>query len=166
MIAKYFWDLHDAALKETARIVRHPQHPMFPQRMVILLSRCDTPKALFAIVPRRTFIESWPRIRTYWAKRARQSEARDWWETLYERLVERDRQTAITVKGGSPAGFRTLGRLVREARLAKGLSQRQVAFRVGMSQPDISRVEEGRQNVTLSTLMRLGKVLGLTKIEL
>ncbi len=166
MIAKYFWDLNEAALKETARIVRTPRHPAFPQRMTTLLSRCDTPKELFAIISQKTFVDAWPRIRAYWAKRARQSDARDWWETLYERLVERDRHAAITVTGGPPAMFRTLGRLVREARLAKGLSQHQLAFCVGMRQPDISRVEEGKQNVTLLTLMRLCKALGLTKISI
>lgn len=166
MIAKYFWDLNEAALKETARILRNPKHPLFPQRMTTLLSRCDQPKALFAILPRQLFVEAWPAIRAYWVRQARQSDARDWWETLYERLVERERPTAITVKGGSPTAFRTVGRLIREARLAKGMSQQQLAFRVRMRQPDISRVEEGKQNITLLTLMRLCKVLGLTKISI
>ncbi len=94
-------------------------------------------------------------------KRARRSDSRDWWETIYEQLASAPPPRSVRIKGDSPAFLRELGTLVKEARIASGLSQRQLALRVGMRQPDISKIEEGRQNITLFTLARLCKVLGI-----
>jgi ribosome-binding protein aMBF1 (putative translation factor) len=166
MIDKYFWDLKEASLKETHRILKDSTHPQFAQRMTVLLSRCDKPKELFSILPKKEFVEVWPRIRSYWVKRMRRSDSRDWWETIYEQLVEADRGGSIRAKGMTPAFFRNIGRVIKEARIEKGLSQRELALRIGTKQPDISRVEEGKKNMTLFTLMRLCAVLGIKQVEL
>jgi len=55
---------------------------------------------------------------------------------------------------------------IRDARIQKGLSQKQLALRIGMKQPDISRIEEGKKNITLFTLTRLCKVLGIEEIDI
>ena len=68
-IAKYFWDLNEAELAQTRRVVRDPAHPRFAQRMAALLSRCDRPKDLFSILPKEKFVEAWPRIRSLGSSR-------------------------------------------------------------------------------------------------
>ncbi len=164
MIAKYFWDLNKEALRETTKIVRDPGHPQFAQRMTALLSRCDKPTELFSILSREKFIEAWPAIQSYWARRVRRSDSRDWWQTLYEQLLEKDSKVKIQ---GKPFDFlRHVGTVVQEARIRKGLSQGQLALRIGMKQPDISRIEEGKKNITLFTLMRLCKVLGIKRVNI
>lgn len=164
-ISKYFWDQGDKALRETVRILKNPGHPQFPARLVALLSRCDKPDELFGILPKKKFVESWPRIRSHWLKRERESDFRDWWETIYEQLVVQRGERPKKVKGSPPSFFVNLGRLFKEARLERGLSQKQVALSIGMRQPDISKIEEGRINMTLNTLMRLCKVLGIERID-
>lgn len=166
MIAKYFWDLKAAALKETKRILADPRHPKFVQRMVTLLSRCDRPSELFSIITKEAFVDLWPGVRAYWVKRSRRSDSRDWWETLYEQLSETAQSKPSRVKGKAPAFLRRFGDMIREGRIAKGLSQRQLALRVGMKQPDISRIEEGKKNVTLFTLTRLCQVLGIKRVDI
>jgi len=166
MIAKYFWDLNASALRETKRVLKNPRHPQFAQRMVTLLSRCDRPKELFSILPKKEFVDLWPRVRAYWIKRSRRSASRDWWETLYEQLSETTQGRKIRARGEAPAFLRRFGGVIREERLARGLSQKQLALRIGMRQPDISRIEEGKKNVTLFTLMRLCKVLGIKRANL
>lgn len=166
MIAKYFWDLNADALRETRRILKDPRHPEFARRMVTLLSRCDQPSELFSIITKEAFMDLWPKIRTYWVKRSRRSDSRDWWETLTEQLSETIQSKEIRAKGEAPAFLRRLGGVIREERIAKDLSQKQLALRIGMKQPDISRIEEGRKNVTLFTLMRLCKVLGIKRVDL
>ena len=164
-ISKYFWDINENALKETAKILKNPKHPQFPVKMVIFLSRCDKPKELFSLIPKDTFVEIWPSIRTQWIKRVRQSDFRDWWETIYEQLVdvyERARRKPVST---TPVFFRKFGALIKEARIRKGLSQKQLAHRIGMKQPDVSMIEEGRKNITLYTVMRFCSVLGIKKIE-
>jgi DNA-binding Xre family transcriptional regulator len=165
-IEKYFWDLKEEALKETKRILKDPSNLRFTERAVTFLSRCDKPAELFSIIPRKEFVEVWPKIRTYWTKHIRRSDFRDWWETIYEQLLETDGQRQKKVTGGTSVAFRSIGMEIRHARIQKGLSQKQLALRTGMKQPDISKIEEGKKNITLFTLTRLCKVLGIKKIDI
>lgn len=165
-IEKYFWGLNEKALKETKEILTDPLHPRFPERAVTLLSRCDKPKEVFSLIPKQQFVEIWPKIRTYWIKHMRRSVFRDWWETIYEQISESAREKQTKTIGRTSSTFRAVGIEIREARIRKGLSQKQLALQIGMKQPDISRIEEGKKNITLFTLTRLCKVLGIEKINM
>ena len=50
---------------------------------------------------------------------------------------------------------------VREARKAKGLSEKNVADEVGISQPAYHWIEEGKKNPRPETAKRIGAVLGI-----
>ena len=52
-----------------------------------------------------------------------------------------------------------LARSIISYRLAKGLSQRQLAARIGTKQPVISRLESGRSKPSLTLLERVAKAL-------
>jgi ribosome-binding protein aMBF1 (putative translation factor) len=52
-----------------------------------------------------------------------------------------------------------LGLQFRDARVASGLSQRELSERSGVRQADISRIERGAGNPTESTLQRLASGL-------
>jgi len=54
-----------------------------------------------------------------------------------------------------------VGERVREAREAAGLSQRDLAARMGTSQAAIARLEAGGVGATLTTLQRVAAALGL-----
>ncbi len=53
-----------------------------------------------------------------------------------------------------------------EARRKKNVTQKQLAERTGITQPDISRLENGRGNPSLRTLNNLARGLGMVlKVE-
>jgi ribosome-binding protein aMBF1 (putative translation factor) len=54
-----------------------------------------------------------------------------------------------------------VGERIREAREAAGLSQRELARRMGTSQAAIGRLEAGGVGATLTTLQRVATALGL-----
>lgn len=58
------------------------------------------------------------------------------------------------------------GRALSEHRAARGLTQAQLAERSGLTQPIISRFENGIQTPTLTHLDALGGALGLTAAQL
>ncbi|HET6314899.1 MAG TPA: helix-turn-helix transcriptional regulator [Chloroflexota bacterium] len=62
-----------------------------------------------------------------------------------------------------PAGqaSRELGRQLRAWREASGLSQRDIAERLGWEQPHVARLEAGGHTPNLATLDRLARRLGL-----
>ncbi|MBU1726571.1 MAG: helix-turn-helix domain-containing protein [Candidatus Omnitrophica bacterium] len=165
-IEKYFWDLNEKALKDTKEILKSAENPKFSQRMVTFLSRCDQPKLVFSVISKEDFIKSWPLIRTYWLKVARKSEFRDWWETIYEQLAQEKKGRKISPKGGISDLFKGVGEQIRQARISNGLSQRDLSLLSGIKQPDISKIEEGKKNITLTTLSRFCKVLHIKSINL
>lgn len=54
-----------------------------------------------------------------------------------------------------------LGDELRDARLAAGLTQEQVALATGIDRPSVVRIERGQQDAKLSTLLRLCDALGV-----
>ena len=54
-----------------------------------------------------------------------------------------------------------VGKKVRDAREAAGLSQRELAARMGTSQAAVARVEAGGVGATLTTLQRMAAALDL-----
>jgi transcriptional regulator with XRE-family HTH domain len=58
------------------------------------------------------------------------------------------------------------GRRLRELRLARGLSQEELAFRSGLDRTYVSQAEQGRRNTTLLTMQKLAGALGIQLTEL
>jgi ribosome-binding protein aMBF1 (putative translation factor) len=59
------------------------------------------------------------------------------------------------------AQFEELARLVIRHRAALGISQEELARRVGTSHSAISRIESGRHKTSVETLQRLARALGV-----
>ena len=61
---------------------------------------------------------------------------------------------------------RAFGRVLREVRIERGLSQEQLGFESGYHRTYISFLERGRKNPTLSTVMDLAETLRVPAWEL
>lgn len=165
-IAKYFWDLNESALRQTKEIIKNPRHPKFKERFIAFLSRCDKPKELFSLISEREFVAVWPGIKKYWLRISRTSDFRDWWQTIYEEILRKSGIKDIKAVGAPCDSFLKIGKMIKTARIKKGLSQNDLAIRIGARQPDISNIEEGKKNITLQTLVRLARALGIKNVEL
>jgi transcriptional regulator with XRE-family HTH domain len=62
--------------------------------------------------------------------------------------------------------LKTLGQNVKDAREAMGLTQRELAAKAGTGQRRINVIELGGGNPTLLTIVRIGKCLDRTTVEL
>jgi DNA-binding Xre family transcriptional regulator len=162
-IKKYFWSLNAGALKATTAILKNPHHPKFLERAFTLLSRCDQPKEVFAAMTKPVFIEAWPRLRQYWGKINQANDYKAWWETVYEQLGRRTK-TEKALRGKPAELFVKIGRLFKEKRVNRGISQLDFARQAGMTQPDISAIEAGRKNITLETIIRLCSILDIKSL--
>ncbi len=58
------------------------------------------------------------------------------------------------------------GEVVRERRTGLGMSQEQLAERVGCHRNYMGRIERGEQNITLDMMVRVVKALGTTIADL
>lgn len=66
---------------------------------------------------------------------------------------------------GHPA-LASIGKAVRAARRAQGLSQEELALATEMDRSYIGGIERGEHNFTLLNLLRIAGVLGLSAAEL
>jgi DNA-binding XRE family transcriptional regulator len=73
-------------------------------------------------------------------------------ETVYEE--------GITVRTVKPAANLKAAQAVAAARAEKGLSQKQLAELTGIDQSDISKIERGLSNPSVSTMERIARALG------
>jgi transcriptional regulator with XRE-family HTH domain len=62
--------------------------------------------------------------------------------------------------------YMEFGRLLRQSRTNAGLTQSQVAERVGLSRTSITNMEKGRQHVLLHQLFLLASAVGVTPSDL
>ena len=65
-----------------------------------------------------------------------------------------------------PAASAEIGRRVKQARLAKGMTQQQVADRAAFKRPTVSYLEQGRRNLTVGSLLSLADALGIDPCDL
>ena len=56
---------------------------------------------------------------------------------------------------------RLVGERLRDARKAMGLTQREVAERLGIGPSAVARIETGRENLTIGRLARVAGALGV-----
>jgi transcriptional regulator with XRE-family HTH domain len=62
--------------------------------------------------------------------------------------------------------YQELGRRLREAREAAQLTQAGLAARVALSRTSITNIEQGRQRLTVDSLVRLAAVVGVDPRQL
>ena len=162
-IAKYFWSLNDQALAETEKALGDPDNPIFVRRAITLLSRCDDPEELFAVIPKAIFVNQWASIRRQWKKSGVNPDHRAWWDAIYRSIVSPDEDFQ-----GEAASrhLRYIGSQIKTARKKKEWTQAELAERVGMGQKEISEIENGKSNITLLTLIKLAKTLEVKSADL
>lgn len=63
---------------------------------------------------------------------------------------------------GTVTSPQSLGRLLQQARLAGGLSQVEVAARLGISQGYVSELESGKTSLALTRIFDIMRLTGMT----
>jgi len=54
-----------------------------------------------------------------------------------------------------------IGQSIREARKAKGLTQKELGLKLGVADSVITNYESGKQNLTVDTIQKVADVLGV-----
>jgi len=60
---------------------------------------------------------------------------------------------------GTAKYLHNIGALVQETRVARGMTQSELAAALGTSQSAVNRIEKGGQNISLEMIARIGEVL-------
>ena len=147
MKINWLWDtrLSEARIK---RILKNEYDPRFYIYAEKLFSRVNDPKIAFDYVPREVFCRNWPGISKRIQKDAWIQGRADFWQTVYEKTIV-----------GYPERM-SIADQIKDIRTQMGYSQKELAKRLGVIQQYVSKLEAGRENLTLDTLKKIAEVFG------
>lgn len=154
---------------EAKKILKKPGAENFITMAALLLSRKNESRDVFKnYISPLAFCKYWPSIK----RKMRQDKWADprivFWQAIYEKLMTRYREKGMSFRQESPAREKfceAIGKKMSVVRRGQGLSQKQLAKKIGISQQVISRIESGGENVSLITLTRIARALD-KKIEI
>lgn len=69
------------------------------------------------------------------------------------------KQLEEMIKKRMPVNIEALGQRLKDIREALGITQRQLALRLGVKQPVVARIENNMDSCTLGTVMRVARAL-------
>jgi len=82
------------------------------------------------------------------------------WDDIRRQLIEEDPEFAAAYEELAPE-YEIACQLIR-ARLDRGMTQKELAAKIGTRQSNISRIERGQQNTSIGLLNKVAKGLGKT----
>lgn len=164
MRVNWLWD-RKIDISQAKKILKNPKHKKFLLLAPLLLSRNNEPKEVFRnYLNPLVFCKQWAIIK----KSMREDKWNDpriiFWQAIYENLKDTYSRQGITFRKTPPSVKIPLcektGKQILSIRKQQGLSQQGMAKRLGVSQQLISRIEKGRENVSLYTLSKISRALG------
>jgi len=151
--------------KQAKKILSSPGDERFIPLAALLFARNNSPKeALGAYISPRDFCCYWAmikkRMRTdYW-----NNPRIEFWQAIYESVRDKLRRKGVVIKSSCGKRepdefFCAVGSRIKALRGERGMSQKDLARKMKVSQQIISRVESGRFNVSLGILRKVVKNL-------
>ena len=148
--------------REAKKILRNEENPKFEIYAEKILSRISDPVKVFNIINEKTFCKKWPHIKKRMRKDQWLKDKVMFWQTIYERVYARLKEQGIKIReseGIKILPIRTkLAQQIKDIRIKLGYTQRDIAKKLGVIQQYVSKIETGRENVSVDTLKRIADV--------
>lgn len=160
----WLWD-RKIGISEARDILKNPKDSRFILTASLLLARKAEPKEVFKYLNPMLFCKNWQMIKKKMKQDKWDLDRIIFWQAIYEKLLEKYRKSGLWLSNKEPSVprdpfFNIIGEDIRKARKKAGLSQHGFARKAGMSQQLISRIEKGRENISLITLKKIASALG------
>lgn len=140
----WLWDFPHKSKNEIRAILKRADDPRFDIYAEKLLARTKDPKMAFTLMDQEVFRQKWPALRKRIRKDAWAKRSVAFWQTIYENLAAPSRRLDVA-------------RQIKKTRIQKGLNQRDAAYKLGVVQQYISKVENGKENLSIDALDRIAK---------
>lgn len=158
----WLWD-RKMTEADAKKVLKDPEDRGFVDLAALLLARNNDPQVVL-----KGYIE--PRVFCqYWASIKRKMRRDTWaeprivfWQAIYEKLAEKYRRQGVVFRKEIPAREPLcveVGQKIALMRRSLGLSQKEFANKMRVSQQLVSRIEKGRENVSLITLLNISRAL-------
>ena len=160
----WLWDRKITEV-QAKKILKSPENPRFIELSALLLARSNSPSEVFTkYLSALHFCTNWTRIKKQMRKNKWQEPRIIYWEAVYEKVREKLKNKGLLGKRKvsiTPDSFlTTIGSKIKELRKKKNLTQRELAQKLFVSQQLVSRIEKGKENISIKHLKKIIEVLG------
>jgi len=160
----WLWD-RKISDSRARKILKDPKQKNFILLAALLLSRKNEPKDVFKkYMNPLLFCRQWAVIKRRMRKDKWSEPRITFWQAIYEALLNKYRKQGVAFRREVPFVKNPLcekiGKELRNIRKRQGLSQGELAKKMDVSQQLISRIEKGKENISLSTLNDVSGALG------
>ena len=160
----WLWDkkISDTYAK---KILKNPGEKNFVLLSALLLARKNKPKDVFKnYLDPLLFCKYWSVIKKRMRKDKWTTPRITFWQAIYENLLDKYRKKGVVFRKYSPIVKNSIcekiGKEIRNIRREQGLLQKELAKKLGVSQQLISRIEKGKENVSIAALNNISSALG------
>ena len=161
MKRNWLWDSR-LSVEEAENILKDRSDPRFDYFAEKLISR-DSPKVVFDLMSEESFCRRWPQIKKRMRKNQWAKQRVDFWDVIYKRVYERLKEKGIMIRRPERVDVSRermeVSSQIRKIRKSTGLTQKDVADRLGVIQQYISKIETGHENISIDSLKRIADVL-------
>lgn len=158
----WLWDRR-IGIQEAKGILKNPEDRRFIIMASLLLSRKAEPKEVFTYIEPLIFCKNWHAIKKNMRKDTWAEPRIVFWQAIYEKLLEKYRTKGVTFRVSNnhvkDELCKRVGENIRMLRKEKLLSQKKLARMLHISQQVISRIEQGKENISLVTLHKIANAL-------
>ena len=160
----WLWD-RNISEKAVKKILKNPNSSKFIEYSALLLSRMNSPEIVFKnYISPVDFCKKWRKIKREMRKNNWSEPKIVYWDAIYEKTREKLIEKGVIKKGkeyipGDPY-LEKIGEEIRKLRKEKNLTQKQLARKLGISQQIVSRIERGKENISLKNLGKISSILG------
>lgn len=166
----WLWD-KDISEKKLKEIFSNRDNPRFISLSALLLSRKNSAEEVFKeYIKREDFFIRWQSIKRRMRKNSWNDPRIEYWQAIYETLKKIPKVAELKQPKSSVlkiqeeplfALSREIGGKIKETRERSGLTQKKLANKLKISQQIISRIESGMRNISLETLDKVCRKLGI-----
>jgi DNA-binding XRE family transcriptional regulator len=162
MTRNWLWD-RKISIRKVKSILKNPKHAKFFEYAALLLARKNSVKEVFhEYISSVDFYQNWIKIKNLMQKNIWGEPRVCFWQAVHEKVGQKLKKKGITLKSSLPIADEfcsQVGRQIESLRKERGLTQEEFAQKLNISQQVISRVESGRQNISLLTLKNIAATL-------
>lgn len=157
------WD-RNITEEEAKKGLANPEGVDFIELASLLLSRNGIPQEVFSrYLTRERFVTHWARIKRRMRKNSWNDPRIIFWQAIYDYLKKEFQKSGIKLRKERvvPDQFlKELGEMFRASRKKTGVTQKELAEKLNISQQVISRLERGESNSSIKTLQQIARALG------
>lgn len=158
MKTNWLWDSR-LSEREVKRILRDEGHPKFDIYAEKLFSRVSDPAVAFSIVDKKTFCQKWPVIKKRMQRDRWIRNRVIFWQTIYEQVYGEFKKQGVKIRKpvqvvASPERLK-IAQQIRNLRIKLGYTQGDLAKKLGVIQQYISKIETGKENISIDTLKKI-----------